>query len=331
MSPALKGLFGKGKDHACKPSRFEIALGPGGLPVVSAFLSALPEAAQFSSFGSVPIFQYCPRLDDLGHHDLSIGWAARHAELMAALDRGDHYKCGYTAAQVADMRAQTCTFCDPPRNAVFFGLDVDAIATWSAMRGLGFAPPRGSRGSAGALARAPAEERPEKRRGRADSDDDGPVWVPDQELDEDEPGAAEDSLSDLDSIVARDDPVYVIEDWVDRKFDDDEQENAYLIQYCGYDEPEWTLERRINGRVPRRIDEAFDMRDRKDEQQAASERKARSFRAAAQRAIPSLADDEEVPAVASAVPAAAPAPTLVSQASSAGPRAHLKRDASRKK
>lgn len=326
LSPGLAGLFGTGKDHATKPSRFEIGLNDG-VPVVSAFLSSVADAPQFSKFGKLPIFRFCPRLDHLETHDLQIGWNLRHAALIAALEKVDHFGAGYTKQQVADMRALRCNFVAPPADVIFFGIDTQLVVAWQKLCALGHAPirERGRRGAAGG-------ERPAKRQSRraggaggggdGEDEEEGLVYVEEGDSESDEPGDQDtDEEAEGDgSVVDPEAPVYTIEAWLDRRWNEDDQEMEYLLKYEGYDEAEWTLARRINGAIPPREDERFDQRDEAAAVLERRERKVRAFRAAAQIARGDLEDDER-----------APGPAAVVEPAQDGARAHLRRNATKKK
>jgi hypothetical protein len=340
LHPGLSGLFGAGKNHAEKPSRFEIALGENGLPVISAFLSSLPQSPLYSKFDRLPIFQYCPQLERLGLHDLSIGWERSRLALLEALEKSDHYGCGYTQQQVADMKSMACNFISPPEGAVFFGLDPSATSGWQKLLSLGHAPERRRRGEA-------ASDRPAKRRGgRKDQNvededaDEGLAYVEEGDSEADEPGLedTDEEEEEEHSVVDANDPRYVIEAWLDRRLEEDEEEFAYLLKYEGFEEPEWTLSRRINCAIPGRVEERFDSRDATAAEEERQARKKSAFRATA-NLLAGGDDDGEVevradlPVLAAAAAAApAPAPALVPAPAPApdNGRAHLRRNAAKK-
>ncbi len=345
LSPGLKGLFGAGTDHSKKPSRFEIVLGDSGFPVISAFLSSVPDAPIFGGFDKWPVFKYCPRLAALGFHDLRIGWKLKHSAMVTSLRAGKHYNAGLSKEQVQELVQMTCVFTEPPAQAIFFGKNPDSILGWQKLLSLGLAPLRGRRGAAKdpVPARAGAEPRRKRRGGNeSDNEDSGVVYDSDDDenvgnLDADagiEFASSSDSEEEI-SVIEPGAPVYIIEEWVDRRFNVEEQQNEYLIKYEGYEEPEWTLRRRVNGKIPKRIDDKFDSRDSRDVERARQERKKRLFREAAGRALGQAEEDAEageaatgsVPVAASASGAGAPAPSAPAPpaASAPAPRFNLRK------
>ena len=282
LSPRMKGLFGKGKDHALKPSKFVIEVGPDQLPTITAFLSSVPGAAIYGAFDRVPVFRFAPRLEGLAVHDLAIGWHIQHAALVQALASGDPLEAGYTAEHVREIATMECAFTAPPEDA--FGPAIHA--RFQALVDLGFAPLKDVR-----LERVPRAARGAQRGARAghqkkdkssDSDDWDEGDVPNEEEDEIEAGELEEEEEGgEESVVGADDVQYEIEDWLDRRFNSKDQCNEYFIKFVGWPDPEWTLERRLNSRVPQKVDDNFNRRDNAAKAAARSARKAAAWRAAA--------------------------------------------------
>jgi hypothetical protein len=283
LSTGMKGLFGVGKDHASKPSKFVIEPGVDGLPVITAFLSSVDGAPVFSRYLNVPVFQFAPRLEALTTHDLSVGWRLQHRALVEALDVGNAVDAGYTVEQREEIRIMDCVFEVPPPDA-FGPLD---HARFQALLKLGYAPLKGKR-----RARASAPGGPPARvRGGAQVDSSEEArgagdWQENEDENDNssEPGEqdeADDEEGEDESVVGDDEPVYEIEDWMDRRFNDQEQCDEYYIKFVGWPEPEWTLSRRLNCAVPRKVDELFDTRSRLAVAEAKRIRKAASWRAAA--------------------------------------------------
>lgn len=287
LSPQLKGLFGAGKDHAVKPSKFVIVADRlTRLPVLSAYLSSVRGSPLFQDFDRVQIFRFAPDLDSLGSYDLSIGWHKQHDALVAALNAGDCREAGYSFAQRDEIARMVIHFPAAPKDP--FG-SRDSVK-FAALLALGLARAKGVR------AAAAVQGKIKRRKGKHVNDEedaggaggDGAVWdseaneageggleVEDGEPDEpDEPDEEE-----VEEQSENDGPQYEIEDWLDRRFNSVEQCNEYSIKFVGYPEPEWTLERRIGGEVPRGVDEMFDRRSAADKAKAKSARQAAAFRA----------------------------------------------------
>ncbi len=341
LSPNLVGLFGTGRDHEAKPSRFEIRLGVSGRPVVTAFLSSVPGAAMFSSFDQVEIFAYCPRLEALGFHNLREGWDFKHGALMASLQRVDSYSAGYTTRQVEEMAAMTCAFADPPPNAVFFGKDLLTCVGWKRLVALGLSPERGRRAAQGGGGEPARKRRASGRNAQDDGDelDSGLEYHSDEndggEEEEEEAGELSSSGEESAAESVFDGEDFVIEEWLDRRFNDVEQQDEFLLKFCGYDEPEWTLRRRLLCRVPQKIADGFDLRDEQVVRNERQERKKRLFREHARWAAGDADDggdnDLEAGPVAS-VSAPVPAAPIAAASVAAAPnsRAHLRRSVTKK-
>ncbi len=289
LSPKLKGLFGAGKDHAKKPSKFFIET-HNGVPCITAYLSSVDGAPIFGLFDKVPVFRFAPQLQDLTTHDLSVGWQLQHAALVAALDVGDVQEAGYTIEQREEIRSMECSFSAPPVDA-FGPLNHPRML---AVLALGYAPLKGMR-VAGAGGDAANGRAARVQRGViSDDEDDGDreEWQAQNEQDDDiEAGELDESDEEVDeSVVAEDEPEYEIEDWLDRRFNHLEQCDEYLIKFAGFPEPEWTLWRRLNSQVPKKVEEMFDRRTHVAETEARSMRAAAAWRAAARGG--GLNDDE---------------------------------------
>lgn len=297
LSPKLKGLWGAGKDHSAKPSKFVISTGVSRRPVITAYLSSVVGAAVFKGFDSLEIFQFAPKLDLLGSYDLSIGWLEQHAALVAALNAGDCREAGYTFTQRAEISAMVVDFVVAPLDP--FGSR--AALKFVALLELGFAPAKGPH--AGGKGSHPQQQ--QKAVNNVDVDSDvADEWNPDNNEKEEEEEEAGEIDSDLEEEAsASDAPQFVIEEWLDRRFNNIEQCNEYSIVFEGYPEPEWTLERRIAGGVPRAVDERFDRRSDAEKAKARSARQAAAFRAINTGL---LEEEEEDVAVSNAPPGGEP-------------------------
>ncbi len=286
LSPGLKGLWGAGKNHAEKPSKFVIET-HNGVPSISAFLSSTAGAPLFGAFDRVAVFQFAPQLSELSTHNLNEGWAVQHAALVAALDLGNVEDAGYTQGQREEIRSMTCVFSSPPADA-FGALNHPRFA---AVLALGFAPLKGIQGP-----RVPRVGGQKKARRRKDeeSDSDSDGELDDGDEGEPEAGELDEAESDVDDVSDAEGEQFEIEDWLDRRFNHNEQCDEYLIKFVGFPEPEWTLWRRLNGQVPKKVEEQFDRRTRAAEDEARRVRKAAAWRAAARGGGVEEDDEEDV-------------------------------------
>ncbi len=304
LSPKLVGLWGAGKDHALKPSKFVIACDAvTNRPVVTAYLSSVAGAAVFGKFESVEVFKYAPNLALLESHDLAMGWHEQHLALVEALDAGDCREAGYTFSQREEIRQMELVFPPAPKDP--FGPQTST--KFVALLELGFAPAKGAR-VVGARGQA---KRVNKDKAEADSEESDWNSEGNEGMEGEGDGGAmeageldEDLDQESDESSVNEGPQFVIEDWLDRRWNNMEQCNEYSILFEGYPEPEWTLERRIAGGVPRVIDERFDRRSNAEKAKAKSARQAAAFRAINAGLVDGEEEEEVVAAPAGGEPPA---------------------------
>jgi hypothetical protein len=312
LSPKLKGLWGAGTHHATKPSRFVIvASAESCRPVVSAYLSSVDGAPLFHNFRETEVFRFCPNLDLLEGHDLSIGWAEQHAALVVALDAGDCRAAGYSEKQREEIRAMVVDFQPAPKDP--FGSR--ASEKFAALLELGFAPPKGVRvapGRApGSRPAAPDEQRPAFDEDGDDAAHDGAdEWNSDKEGDEENEAESEAGELDEEQDEGSDEAStgegvqYEIEDWLDRRFNEVLQATEYYLKFVGHDAPEWILERLIAHCVPAGVRDRFDQRSSAEKIADKSARKAQLWR----ESFAQTGDDEVVEDGDGAAAAGPPAP-----------------------